>query len=138
MLRTYFVAALMALFLACGAVQAGDQDAAVAAAMAQMANEPALTQADIDAFVKIIPNVEEAMEDPQSAIKLYQDNNIEPQRFGVISSKITIGLMLDQGITREQLESSGQVPAFMIPNEAELALIKKNEAVLMDVLEEVE
>lgn len=130
MLRKFFAAVLLTSFVACGAVFAGTdaelEEQAMAEAMAAMANEPPLTQADIDAFLTMAPQVEEVMNDQDAILKLYQDNNMNPQRFGFVGGRISIGILMAQGITREQLEAVGQFPEFMFPNADEVALINQN------------
>lgn len=139
MLRKFFAAVLLTSFVACGAAFAGTQaelqQQAIAEAMAAMANEPPLTQADIDAFLKMAPQAEAVMSDPAATVKLYQDNNMTPQRFGVVGGKISVGVLLSQGVTREQLASFGQFPEYMVPNDDEVALIGKNIETIMQVME---
>lgn len=141
MLRKFFAAVLLVSFVACGAAFAASeaelQQQAIAEAMAAMANEPPITQADIDAFLTMAPQADAVMNDPVATVKLYQDNNMTPQRFGVIGGKISIGILLSQGITKEQLASFGQFPDYMVPNDAEQALIDKNIDTIMAVMDEV-
>ena len=135
MLRKYFIVALFGLFMISGAAFAGApteaQEQAIAAEMAKMANEPPLTQADIDTFMKMLPKVEEVGNDPEAIFKLYQDNGVSPQRFAMIGTKMTVGMMMAQGVTREQVAASGQFLDFMIPSDDEIAIVKNNmEAIL--------
>lgn len=136
MLKKYAVMLLFAVAVACGSVgsvYAQDADA-VAAAMAMLNNEPPLTQADIDAYLKMAPEVNKVMGDMNATMKLYQDNNISPQRFAIVGGKIAMGISMAQGLTREQLTASGQVPEFMLPNDAEAALIQKNMSAIMGAM----
>ena len=135
MLKKCFIVAVFGLFMTYGAAFAGTtpelQEQAIAAELAAMANEPPLTQADIDTFMKMLPKIEEAGNSPEAIFKLYQDNGVSPQRFAMIGSKMTVGLMMAQGVTREQVVASGQFLEFMIPSDAEVAIVKNNmEAIL--------
>lgn len=140
MLRNCFAAVLFSVLLACGGAFAGTeaeaQEQAIAAAMEAMANEPPLSQADIDAFLNMAPKVEEVMNDQEAVLKLYRDNNVTPQRFGLVSTRISVGLLMSaQGLTREQLAASGQFLDFMLPNDEEVALIAKNMDAIMKALD---
>ena len=130
-----FAAMFLALILACGTVFAADVaemdeiDAEEAAMLEAMSKEPPLAQADIDLLIKLSPEFT-AMEDDMDAItKLITDNGSTPERFQFIMSKLGIGMMMammPEQVTREMIEASGEVPAFLIPSDAELGLIEKN------------
>ncbi len=135
MLRKIVVVAAFALVMACGAVFAADaQEEAVAAAMAAMASQPELTQADIDAYLALTPKVAAAAADPAAVMKAYEESGLSPERLGSVATKITLGMALSQGATREQLGAGGQTPEFMFPNDAETALIAKNMPAIMQVM----
>ncbi len=137
MFRKYFVALVCAFALVCGSVFAGEsmtEADMMAEAMAMLSNQPAMTQADIDAYLQMAPQIVNAANDPMAVMKLYQDNNIDPQRFAVVSTKIAIGVSMGQGVTLEQINSSGQVPEFMIPTDDEMQLINTNMAALLKAM----
>ena len=141
-MKKHFAAILLAMVFTCGAgfaatVSEADQQAQ-AEAQAQAEFEKPLTRADIDTFLKMAPKLEEAMKDPDALLKLYQDNNVSPQRFGAITLKATIGLALAQGVTREQLTGTGQIPEFTIPGDSEVALIKEKLDALSAAVESIQ
>lgn len=139
MLKKFFIAIVLGLVLTCGsgfAATEAEMEQMMAAARAMMANEPPLNQTDIDSFIKMAPQIMVVAEDPNAIFKLYQDNNVSPQRFGIVSSKITVGLAMAQGATREQLGAGGADMDFMIPNDAELKLIIDNAEELINALSE--
>lgn len=129
-MKNRFVTLLFAFALVCGAAAAATPAEQQAQAMAALAQQPPLSQADLDAFVKMVPEISKVMNDPNAIMKLYQDNGVSPERFALVSSKITIGFMMNQGMTKDQILATGQVPEVMIPNDAELALIKKSQDAL--------
>jgi hypothetical protein len=140
MLKKMITAVAFCLVLACGQAFAADaaadaqQEQAIAAAMAAMANQPPLTQADIDAFIELSPKMAAAANDQAAVLKLVQESGIAPERLGLISTKISIGFALAQGMTREQMSANGQVPEFMFPSDAETALIKENTNAIMQAM----
>lgn len=135
MLRKIFAVALFALVPACGSVFAADaQEEAMAAALAAMADQPALTQADIDAYIKLAPQAAAAGADQAAVMKAYEESGLSPERLGTIATKITLGMAMAQGATREQLGAGGQTPDVMFPNDAEAALIAENLPAIMQAM----
>ncbi len=139
MLKKFLGTVVLGIILNCGTGMAGTEAEEMAAAMAQaqtmFANEPPLTQADIDAFATMAPKVSGVAADPNAIFQLYQENNISPQRFAIISSKISLGLSMANGMTRDQIAQSGINVDIMAPDEAELALITKNAPALTKALQ---
>ena len=98
---------------------------------AAMKKEPPLAQADIDAYLKIMPQLGPVVSDPAAIAKLYEGAGLTEIRFGYLSTKIGLGLALAQGATAEQL-GIANLPAVLKPSEAEIALVKTNAAKLME------
>lgn len=95
--------------------------------IAALKNEPPLTQADIDTFIKIMPEMSKAAEkDPAQAVKIYEKAGLTENRFGLIFSKVTLGMFVASGIPKETLTSGQDVPEVLVPSDAEIELIKKN------------
>ncbi len=137
MLRKSVVALVCAFALVCGSVFAGESATEadmMAEAMALLSNQPAMTQADIDAYLQMAPQIVSLANNPMAVMQLYQDNNIDPQRFAVVSTKIAIGVSIGQGVTREQINESEQIPEFMMPNDDEMKLINTNMAALLKAM----
>ncbi|MCD7907252.1 MAG: hypothetical protein LUH04_06145 [Clostridium sp.] len=138
MLQKYAAALILSLALLCGASYAGTeaetQAEAMAQAMAMLGNQPPMTQADIDSYIVMAPQIVNMANDPNAVMKLYQDNNVSPERFAVVSTKVAIGVSMGQGVTREMVAASGQVPEFMMPDATEEDLIKANMDALLKAM----
>lgn len=137
MLKNHFTALMLTLLLTCGTVFAATEQEmqnATDQAMAAMMNEPPMTQADIETFVNMMAEIDGVMGDENAIMKLYMDHNITPQRFSIVSTKITLGTVMNQGVTREQILTSGQVPEFMIPSDAEIELVSNNMDTLIKMM----
>ncbi len=85
--------------------------------------EPALTQADIDTYIKVIPDMAEAMKDQSKAPAVVKKSGLTETRFAYVFTKIGIAQALAADINdRSQLD---QLPAIIRPTETELGLINK-------------
>ena len=85
----------------------------------------AITQAELDAYLAVIPQIDEVGDDPMGIFNLYRQSGISPERFSIISFRVSVGSALAQGVKAEQLGLS-QAPAEMMPSDAEVDLIKRN------------
>jgi len=88
-------------------------------------DEKPLSQADIDAYIKIMPEMPKTMSDPAALVKAYEAAGLSEVRFSYIVSKISLGQAMLMGATAEQLNLN-QLPEALRPTEAETALIKNN------------
>jgi|GEM_PF-2177710 len=92
---------------------------------AALAKEKPLTQADIDAYLKILPQLGAVAQDNSAVAKLYQDAGFTELRFNYAVGKIGLGMALAAGATNEQMGME-QIPEVLRPSDAEVALVKKN------------
>lgn len=92
---------------------------------AALAKEKALTQADIDAYIKVLPKTSAVAQDPAAVAKLYQEAGLNETRLTYVASKIGLGMALAAGATPEQINLN-QMPEVLRPTDAEVALVKKN------------
>ena len=97
-------------------------------AKAAFTNEKPLTQADIETFIKIAPQVF-ANDDPKEASKIFKTAGITDSRGAYIMTKVSLSMM--------QLEADensagiiNAVPEPMRPSTEEMALVKKNQEAL--------
>lgn len=89
------------------------------------ADEKPLTQADIDAYIKLLPSTGAVASDTAAVAKLYEGAGFSEARFGFVASKIGLSMGLAAGATAQQL-GLDQVPAVLRPSEADIELVKKN------------
>ena len=134
MIKKYVLAAL-ALIVMLTAVPALAQSEAAddltPEIIAALKKEPPLSQADIDTFIRIMPEMSKVAEkDPAEAVKIYEKAGLTENRFGLIFSKVTLGMFVAGGIPKEALVSGQDVPEVLVPSDAEVELIKKNMAAL--------
>jgi len=139
MIKNYFFAvlALIVMFTAVPAsAQPGGADEITPEIIEALKKEPPLTQADIDTFIKIMPEMSQAAaKDPAVAVKIYQEAGLTENRFGLIFSRVTLGLLIASGIPRETLLSGQDVPEVLMPGDSELDLISRNMEALGQVFE---
>lgn len=100
---------------------------------AVFAEEPPLTQTDIDNFLKIGPDMVKAAlaNDTASAAKALKQVNWTETRGSYITAKISnaYAIQLNPEMARSMLESAG-MPKFLLPTDSELALVQSNIAAL--------
>jgi hypothetical protein len=133
MLKKIFAVAAFCLALTCASASAADaQEQAIADAMAAMAKQPALTQADVEAYLAFASMDAANSRDPEAIKKAFEEVGLSAERFGYVAMKITLGMALSQGATREQLSAGS--PEFMIPNDEELAIINDNLPAIMQAM----
>lgn len=90
------------------------------------AKEKPLTQADVDAYIKMMPELAKAGGNPEAATKVYKDAGLSEIRFSYIMTKVSLGMSLGMGMTAEQL-GLGDMPEAILPNKEEIELVKKNQ-----------
>ncbi len=94
-------------------------------ALAALQKEKPLAQADVDSYVKIMPQMAKVMSDPAAIAKLYEGAGLSEVRFSLISAKIGLGMALASGATAEQINLN-QIPEVLRPSATEIDLVKKN------------
>lgn len=92
---------------------------------ASLAKEKPLAQADIDAYLKVLPKMGDVAKDPSAVAKLYEDAGFTEIRFSYVAGKIGLGMALASGATPEQMNMD-QIPEVLRPSDAEVELVKKN------------
>lgn len=137
MLKKVFATLLIALISAVCAgsalAQATATEAENAKLMAAFANEGPLTEEDLLAFIKIAPALLEAVDanDEALGLKLMDQAGWGEIRGAYITSKIGNGyMMLTDAENAETLFDLVEMPASLIPNANELAVISKYQAYL--------
>ncbi|MDR1044826.1 MAG: hypothetical protein LBP33_06880 [Candidatus Adiutrix sp.] len=127
-----FMAFLLTLMLAAlmPAARLGADDAAL------MASEGPLTQADLDAYVYMLPKMAgQAGQDPQAAALLFKEAGLTRRRAAYIVAKITVTQALASGLVSTGQLHDDQVPAYLQPSTAELTLVNDNLASLVKAQE---
>ncbi|MDR0882489.1 MAG: hypothetical protein LBP55_08100 [Candidatus Adiutrix sp.] len=98
---------------------------------AALKKEPPLTQTDIDAYLKILPQLGSVLSDPAAIAKLSESAGLTDVRFNYITAKIGVSQALAQGATAEQIGLSN-FPEVLRPSETEITLVKTNIPKLME------
>lgn len=125
-LLTLALAFTLALSSTLALAQAPPTAAALPADIAAaMEKEKPLAQADIDAYLKILPKMGAVAQDPAAVAKLYEGAGLSEVRFSYISAKVGLGMALAAGATAQQLNME-QMPEVLRPTDEEVALVKKN------------
>lgn len=113
--------------------QSNAYDAMIEAAFAE---EAPLTQADIDKFLKIGPEMVKAAiaNDINSATKVLQQVDWTETRGSYVTAKISnaYAINLNPEAARSMLKSAG-MPELLLPTDSEMALVQKNIAALDQV-----
>lgn len=129
MFKKTFLTAALILGLAFSSSMALAQVAPMGALPPEMVTalekEKPLAQADIDAYLKVLPKMGQVAADPTAAAKLYQDAGMTEIRFSYVAAKVGLGMALASGATPQQLNLD-QMPAVLKPSDAEVELVKKN------------
>ncbi|MDR0882488.1 MAG: hypothetical protein LBP55_08095 [Candidatus Adiutrix sp.] len=116
------------LLLAPGYLSAQDKaadessEAYTAEELAKLAKEPPLTQADIDAFIKLAAAPEN---DAQAAEKALANSGLSELRMTFVLTKVALGMMIAAGAPSEMILAD-QVPLVLQPTGPEIELIRKN------------
>jgi len=97
--------------------------------------EPPLSQADVDAYIKIMPELPRLLSDPQGAEPLASGLNLSPLRFSYIVAKVPLTMALASGADPKSL-GLDSLPRALRPSDRELSLVKDNLKALMEAAEE--
>lgn len=140
MLKKIVVSLTLALVLALGAsasfAQMTDPGQLPPEAIKEMEKEGPLTQADIDAYMKIFPQMATGVSSAEEFEKVVADSGLSQMRLGLVMAKVGLGQALAMGATTEQLNLSS-VPEVMRPTDAEVELVKNNMDKLMALMTQV-
>ncbi len=136
--KTLALLIALALFLPAGAALA-QMGAFPPEVMAALQKEPPVTNADIDAYIKMLPQMPAALSGGEAGlVKLYEGLGLTQMRFTYIMSKIGIAHSLAMGrFNAERLDTEG-VPEFLRPTDAEKALVAGRMDELNRIVEEME
>lgn len=105
--------------------------------LAALEKEKELTQADIDGYIKTMPEIGKAMgtlspadqQNPEAVKNAMEGvakaSGLTEIRFAYISAKVGYGMMLASGVDAKAM-GMDNVPKAITPTEAEVALVKKN------------
>jgi len=133
MIKKTITALTLALMLTLGATfafaQMPDFGQISPESLKELEKEAAMTQADVDAYIKILPNLGKAMSDPNAMAAMVKESGLSEARLGMVMTKVSLAQALAMGMTMEQLNSSlnaGQIPEVMKPTDADVALVKNN------------
>ncbi|MDR2725536.1 MAG: hypothetical protein LBC90_05645 [Candidatus Adiutrix sp.] len=99
-----------------------------------LAEEPPLGQADLEAYIKIIPELPKLLSDPQSAEQLAAGLNLSPIRFSYIVVKVPLVMALASGVDPKSL-GLDSLPQSLRPSDSELSLVKDNLETLIEAAE---
>lgn len=120
------VAVLLGLMLSLSAASAFAQPAAFPPeALELFAKEPPVTQADVDLYLKALPEMPKVMANPEGLTQLYKDLGLTEARFSFIVAKISLAHSLALGATEEQL-GMNNIPEVIRPAESDKALVQQN------------
>jgi hypothetical protein len=97
--------------------------------------EPPLGQADIDAYMKILPEMNRLLSDPRSAEHLAVSLNLSQIRFSYIAAKVPLTMALASGADPKAL-GLDSLPKALYPSDKELRLVKDNLEALVVAAEE--
>ena len=87
--------------------------------------EPPLSQADIDACIKIMPELTRLLSDPMSAEQVAAGLNLSQIRFSYIMAKVPLAMALASGADPKIL-GLDSLPQALRPSQKELRLVKDN------------
>lgn len=92
---------------------------------AALALEPPLSQADVDIYLKILPELPTIMADPSSLSRIVTAHDLSQTRFSYIMAKVPLTLVLIDGTSPEEL-GLNTLPSVLHPTESEKAVIAQN------------
>ena len=122
MRATTILPLLLAVFVTCTAAHAGQP-----AAMAQ------ISQADVDAYIYLLSNINTVADDPNAIFQLYRTSGLSPDRYQLIEGKVMASYYLSLGATPEALRNQGMPPE-MLPSPAEAQVINANMDAIMKAM----
>jgi len=122
---TFLVLILAATWPSLSAAQEEVRSDIPPAVIETLASEPPLGQADVDAYVKIMPELSRILSDPQSAEQLAASLNLSQIRFSYIVAKVPLTMALASGADPKAL-GFDSLPQALRPSNAELRLVKEN------------
>jgi len=93
--------------------------------VAALEKEKPLTQADIDAYLKVLPKMGSVMNNPDGMGSLAKEAGFSDVRFSYVSGRVGFAMSQAAGATAQQMDLS-QVPQALRPTDAEIELVKKN------------
>ena len=99
-----------------------------------LAEEPPLGQADVDAYIKIMPELPKLLSDPQGAEQLAASLNLSQIRFSYIVAKVPLAMALSSGADPKAL-GLDSLPQALRPSGSELSLVKDNLKALLEAAE---
>jgi len=135
-LLTLLVLILAATPPALSSAQGGEVHSGIPPAVIEtLAQEPLLGQADLDAYIKIMPELTKLLSDPQSAEQLAASLNLSQIRFSYIVAKVPLAMALASGVDPKAL-GLDSLPKELRPSDQELNLVKSNLGTLIKAAEE--
>ena len=105
------------------------------AVIESLAEEAPLGQADVDAYIKIMPELTRLLSDPQSAEQLAASLNLSQIRFSYIVAKVPLTMALTSGADPKSL-GLDSLPKALHPSDQEMGLVKNNLEALIKAAEE--
>jgi hypothetical protein len=102
-----------------------------------LAGEPPLGQADVDAYIKIMPELTGLLSDPQGAEQLAAGLNLSRIRFSYIVAKVPLAMALASGADPRAL-GLDSLPRALHPSDLELRLVKDNLEALLKAADEAD
>jgi hypothetical protein len=97
--------------------------------------EPPLSQADVDAYIKIMPELTRLLSDPHNAEQLAASLDLSQIRFSFIVAKVPLTMALASGADPKIL-GLDSLPKALRPSDRELRLVKDNLEALVAAAEE--
>jgi hypothetical protein len=97
--------------------------------------EPPLSQADVDAYIKIMPELTNILSAPHSTEQLAASLNLSQIRFSYIVAKVPLAMALTSGADPKIL-GLDSLPKALRPSDQELRLVKDNLEALIASAEE--
>jgi hypothetical protein len=97
--------------------------------------EPPLSQTDVDAYIKIMPELTKLLNNPHSAEQLAASLNLSQIRFSFIVAKVPLTMALASGADPKIL-GLDSLPKALRPSDRELRLVKDTLEALIAAAEE--
>ncbi len=98
-----------------------------------LAKEKPLTQADIDIYLKKMPEAPNYTQSPDALADFAKSTGLSESRYFFVFTKIPLALARAAGMPAEAM-GIDQLPAVLHPTEADIALVKKNSEALQKVM----
>lgn len=103
---------------------------------AALAKEKPLSQADIDVYLKKMPEAPKYMKSQEEMAKFAKSTGLSESRYFFVFSKIPLAMSLAAGMPADAM-GINQLPEILRPTEADIALVKKNAEPLQKVMMEL-